>query len=455
MVGRLRGGWLPGVLIFAAVVRIIWFAKDTTELSPDGLAYLNLAREIRGVPLPADWDPAAWLPRNNQGAKPPGYPLFLNLVFWLAGHGPSPQAVVERLEARGVDAWHLGFIRMEENLRAVQAAQHVLGLLATWLAYATVLRWTGRPWLAAVTAGAAVGLRPSWVAMFEPTILTEALAGTLLLACVWSMTLADQKLGWGWALLASGLGGASVFVRPALIMVPPSVILGVLWMDRRRWLARASLLCLPPVLLIGGLVVSNGITYGYWGLSGSAGLNLTSHFRSHPEAFDDLRIRKLAQEFRDDRGVGIRIVHVLVTHHGLSLPEASALLARQSLGAAFRHPGVYLGSALGGFGEFWSSTEVLLVGREGGLLSRLPRPLWRGYLAVYGLAGGVGLLALLLNAPRAMRVSIGMVLVSAIAISLNARGENIRYAFPFQALLLISAAVLLDRALRRWEPGRP
>jgi len=225
-------------------------------------------------------------------------------------------------------------------------------------------------------------------------------------------------------------------------------------MDRRRWLARGWLLCLPPVLLIGGLVVRNGITYGYWGVSGSGGLNLASHFRSYPDAFDDLLIRKLAQESGDNRNVGIRIVQALVTRHGLSFPEASVMVSEQSLRAALRHPGVYLASALGGFGEFWYPTEVLLPAEQNALRSRFPM-LWRGYLALYGLAGGVGLLALIVNAPLAARVSVGMVLVSAIAISLNAYVENFRFAFPFQALLLMSAAVVLDRVLRRREPGRP
>ncbi len=62
---------------------------------------------------------------------------------------------------------------------------------------------------------------------------------------------------------------------------------------------------------------------------------------------------------------------------------------------------------------------------------------------------------MILRAPLAMRVSMGMVLVSAIAISLSASDKNIRYSFPFEALLLISAAVVLDRVLRRREPGRP
>ena len=52
--------------------------------------------------------------------------------------------MVEHLVSRGVDAWHLSFIRSEEKLRAADAIQHLLGLLSTWLVYGTVRLWTGR-----------------------------------------------------------------------------------------------------------------------------------------------------------------------------------------------------------------------------------------------------------------------------------------------------------------------
>src|SRR3972149_7040728 len=64
------------------------------------------------------------------------------------------------------------------------------------------------PWLAAVTAGAAVGLRPSWVVMFEPQILTEIVAGTLLPARGWGGARGGQTANRGGGGECPGSAGA-------------------------------------------------------------------------------------------------------------------------------------------------------------------------------------------------------------------------------------------------------
>ncbi len=405
--------------------------------------------------MPSGWDEVAGLPRDDQGARTPGYPLLLDAVFWLTRHQPSPPPVIERASTFGfgVDSWHLDFLRSEENLRAVQAVQHLLGLFATWLAYAVVVRWTLRPLLAAVTAGVAVGCRPAWVALFEPVVLSEVLAGTLVLLCAWGITRVEQeprgRVGWG--VFASALSGAAVLVRPILVFVPLFVVCSALWIDRAQWRRVICVLCLPCVLLVGGWTVRNRIVYGFWGLSPLVGLNLVSHFRSHPEWFD-APIRELISEHRDDPFAGNWIAQALVSRQGLSLPQASSLLTQQSLRAMRKHAGHYLLSSIDAFKESWYPTEVLLPSPK--LRARFPL-LWRSYLGAYLLASAIGLLVLVRNAPYSAKASMALVLLFNAFAALLAHNENVRFAFPVAPIPLMSAAAVITYILCPLKETRP
>src|SRR6185503_7459382 len=107
--------------------------------------YLNLARDLRGLDPTHAWDDKAFLPADNQAARTPGYPLFLNLVFALAGHSPSPEEAIQRAARQHVPPAprHLQHLATDENVRAVQAAQVLLGILSAGFVYATVVFWTG------------------------------------------------------------------------------------------------------------------------------------------------------------------------------------------------------------------------------------------------------------------------------------------------------------------------
>ena len=179
------------VLALAAVPRIVWYRSHQPDLPPDSYGYLNVAREWRGERAPLrGWDDRSQLPWDNQAARTPGYPLFLNLVFALASHSPSPEsALVEprRLLVPGtpVRERHFRHLQADENVRAVQAAQHVLGVAATGLAYLTMLLWTTNTLASVVGALAAVGWNPVWIMTYEPSLMGEILSGVLLLLLVW------------------------------------------------------------------------------------------------------------------------------------------------------------------------------------------------------------------------------------------------------------------------------
>ena len=90
-------GLLILTLTVSALPRLAWFATDGPTLSPDSFGYLNVARELRGFDQVHAWDDKAFLPADNQAARTPGYPLFLNLVFVLVGHLLSFDEAIQRV----------------------------------------------------------------------------------------------------------------------------------------------------------------------------------------------------------------------------------------------------------------------------------------------------------------------------------------------------------------------
>jgi hypothetical protein len=136
------GTALVAVLALALLARAATYARVPPRLNPDAFSYLNVARQLRGVAVPRTWDELANLPRHNEAARTPGYPLFLELVFRLDGYRPTPEWFLESMaRQRRFEAFHFEFLGRTENLRAVQLAQHALRLAATALAYAVVERY--------------------------------------------------------------------------------------------------------------------------------------------------------------------------------------------------------------------------------------------------------------------------------------------------------------------------
>jgi hypothetical protein len=427
--------------------------------SPDTASYLNLARQLRGIPLESSWDFVANLPRDDQGARTPGYPILLDLVFWADRYAPSPRWMIERASQYKINAFNLHFMQTEENLRAVQLVQVMSGLLATWLTYATTLRWTGRRSLAAVTALVAVAVRPSWAVVYEPWLVSEATAALVVLLWVWTMTRAEQdreRRAW-WLVVASVLSAAAVLVRPAMIVMPVLFAAGALWMSDDRRLHRVALLCLPCALLLGGWIARNAIRYGAPAVSTELGVTILSHFSSHPEALNDTRVRSAAAGHRGDPMAGLWIARTLMIEDGLSFPAASHLLTQQTFRAAIHHPIWYLTSVSGALSEFMRPTETMITpGDVPGFSKltrmideRLPRVAWRGYLSAYFAIGLLGLVSLFMRTPVSTRIAVLVVVLSAIVTSLLAHTENGRFAFPCETLSLMSAAVVVARVVAR------
>src|SRR5437762_1005122 len=250
----LRGG-LVLVLVLAALPRVAWYRRHQPVLPPDAYSYLTVAREWRGEPAPDyEWDDRTQLPAGNDAARTPGYPLFLDLVFALRGHSPTDQAALEGPrqvladhEGSAARANHLRRLQTDENVRAVQAAQHVLAVIAAGFAFLILVQWTGSVAVSVAGSVAAVGWNPVWIVTFEPSVMTETLAGVLILISVWLAGMSSKPALYG--ALAAALGAANVAVRPAALFAAAPVTAYLLWRERHHLYAALSI-AIPPVLVI-------------------------------------------------------------------------------------------------------------------------------------------------------------------------------------------------------------
>jgi hypothetical protein len=186
--------------MLAAAPRLAWYRSHQPILPPDAYGYLNVAREWRGERAPAGgWDDRSQLPWDNQATRTPGYPLFLNLVFAASGHSPTPEAalvVPRRILVPGTEVreHHFQHLQTDENVRAVQAVQHVLAVVATAVAFLTVVLWSGSVLAGIVGSLVAIGWNPVWIVTLEPSVMGEVLSGVLLVVAVWLASLRPASL---------------------------------------------------------------------------------------------------------------------------------------------------------------------------------------------------------------------------------------------------------------------
>lgn len=448
-----RSRFLAGLLVVVALglaARMAAIGLLTPQVSTDSFSYLNLARQLRGIPMPSVWDDTANLPRDDQGARTPGYPWFLNRVFELAGHRPSPVQLTERLEAaRWVDDWHLAFLRSAEDLWAVQVTQHAMGLLAALITYIIVWEWTARAWLAAATATLGVGLRPAWVLVFEPLVHTEVLGATLLLVSLWMGLRASRPgLGWPAGLAAMLVHSLVVLVRPPLAFGAPVLLVAVMGSDRRRWRI-ALVAALVWLLPLGAWSVRNGLRHDYWGLSPVLAQNLASHVRGSPELLADPTVGELCVDLCRHSFAGVRIVRALVRDRGLSYPAATERLLGSVLGAIRARPTAYLRSVARALGRLGMPPETLLPV----WVPSVPRILgqaWLPALAAFGALGLAGLGALLVARPGTARLPVGVAVASSVGVAFTVQEPTdlARHAFCLAAPLALGAAATVDQLHR-------
>jgi hypothetical protein len=171
------------VIVLAALLRLWFLAGIPLVITNDGVGYLTwgvMILEGQSVEWPV--------------FRTPGYPLFLALVYFLAGISPF----------------------------AVLVAQHLLGIATCGLIAWTSSRLAG-PRIALVF-GILAALDP-WLLGFSSYALSEVLA-TFLMVLTVSVMLSARRATFTGALVLGLLMAAMVLVRPAFQIAVPFILLG-------------------------------------------------------------------------------------------------------------------------------------------------------------------------------------------------------------------------------------
>jgi hypothetical protein len=429
------------VVALAALPRIAWYARHQPELPPDAYSYLNVAREWRGERAPEGrWDDRAQMPWDNEGARTPTYPLFLNLVFALARHTPTPESalagprrILSTGEPGGARAVHLKHLETDENVKAVQGAQHALGVIAAAVAFLTLLQWTGSRLAATVGSLLSVGWNPVWITTYEPSVMTEILSGVLLLVGVWLATRRSERAVHDH--LAAAACALAMTIRPPMLVSAAPILAFLVWKQRRRGVRALAVLAMP-VALAALVIVNNGLRYGYWALASMGGGTMMSHAAKHPEGlrppFD-----AFADRIRGNRDGGQLLLYVLSVEQHVPYLQASREIQRAAVGFAFDHPMWFMQSVAEAFVEF-CSPPFRLVGANVNALRQREPIVW---LAISGAATIVlvaGVAGVFLPLGPSIKLGALVYLVSAIGLSFAAHTENKRFAAPTVPLALMT-----------------
>lgn len=427
------------VVILAAVPRLVWFRSHQPDLPPDSFGYLNVAREWRGEQPPGEWDDRGGLPWDNQATRTPGYPLFLDLVFAGAGHSATPPSALTMTrpllasgEGTGARAFHLRHLETDENVRAVQAVQHVVAVVGATAAFLTLVEWTGSMLIAVLGALLAIGWNPVSIITFEPAVLAETLSSVLLILTVTFVTY--RRVAPWFDDISLGLGALAVVVRPPMLVPLAAIATYVLWARHAERLPAIRVLVFPLSLLV-LVVLNNVVRYGYWGLASNGPTTLASHAADHPEGFRE-PIRTHVQRYHPYlRGGLLQYSYAVATHRRfLDVGDDISTAAR---GFIVDHPIWYAKSVLAAFVEFCSPPFRHVGGDRNTFRQRWPY-VWLAISVTASVVALAGVGALLLPVSAAVKLGSTIFLVSAISTSLLAHTENRRFAAPVMPFLLMS-----------------
>lgn len=449
---KIRAMWIwVAVTVCLAVVPRFWaFTRSVPWISADSFTYLNLARVLRGERVPSGFDPMALAPRDDQGARTPGYPMFLNFAFTLSGWRGTNEEVLQRITKDRkplpieLDPYHERYLKHRENLRAVQLLQHLCGVFATFLAFGILYHWTNSAPLASLGSLMAVGLRPTWILTYEHDIMTETLAATLVLAFFWFVAQAERRRNWLWLAVSSIVGSALALVRPNYAFAIP--LFFVYWALRERRNLPVSLkfaipILLPFCVLVGGWITRNGVKFGTWNLTTWVGV-VSYHFQAHPEVFNDPILRQEIN-LQDYRAIAHSIGR-LMSKWGVSFPEANRKLVVETKSAIVRYPDIFLRSVLESLKTHYGSFI-----RASPRWGKLRLVLFFALLAIT-VAGFIS--PFCKDAPPLTRFSFAFIVVNSLIAALFIdKYDQGRIAFPTESLLTLQAVWLAWKMWGMWR----
>ena len=424
--------WLLISLIIALTIRVWIFLNRSPIISCDSFVYLNIARLLRGENVAPIMDNIANIPRNEILGRPV-YPLFLNLSFIIAKWSPTPNNVLKQLkeqEPRLNDNWHLKFLTTKENLKSVQALQHLLGLIATALVFLLLWEWTKIGWLAALGSLIAVGCRwrLGWLG-FERCILTETLAAFLFLSTVYFLN-QTHKYRWSlmWMVITLITSCLLALTRPNFLFLPPLLLFYFIWhlseqFTQLHWLRKG-------VIAFISIIVAVGCWKTYYAIS-------AYHFALVPEAFEDPILRQTLKEHLarnpNDRDAIYYIIPALMKKWNTSWVETHKRLKIETRKALQNRPDVFLKSTIKGLGDYFT---------YGGFSGEVKWRTLRGIMALSLIFLNIlGLFVLLFqNSPSTLKFALFITLLNALACSIviGVNAGQSRYSFPTETILNLS-----------------
>ncbi len=420
---------LLGVVLTARLGVTAWVAQvhPAGLEAPDTHTYVNTARAVLAHGRLAV---APELPDEPQTVRTAGYPLFLAVVYRLAGERPG----------------------------AAAGAQAALSVLSVLLVYALARRaWDERSGLA---AAGVMALDP--LSLFHaPMLLTETLFTILLLAALLAamrMLGSERAVRFAWAALAGVLLAAATHVRPVsyYLSAPLAIAAGIaLWRNAGRGQRRAWLAAVVFLVAFACVVVPwqwrNREAGAGWTFSRIETINLLLYRAAGVEALatgvtleeaqarllDRVESREGADWVSVDRTRRAEAVRVLKEHPVLMLRTQAEGAARLLLGPGGGHLRALLGPDVSG------SAIVALIGWSGAWLAGV-----YGLIALGGWKGWYGL-----RKRWAVHLPVLVTLVYLVVVSAGPEA-NSRFRVPVAPLLALYAGrslVEFGRCCRRRE----
>lgn len=406
--------WFAPVLAVSAALRLVTALEHGPVMSGDTADYLLLAHRIGRLDL-----------RGDLGQRVPLYPLSLVLLHY--------------------------------DLRLVQAAQLIAGLLVTSAIFWIVLTLTRRPGVAAVGA-AMYGWNLAQIRI-ESTMLSETLA-TLL------VTVMGVALVWLWSdrthhvllkLVVMALcAGLLPLDRTAYAFVPiVACAVAFVWARRPMWrVLIVILIAFTPML---AWSTYNAARADSFGLSTGLGLNLTNKtglfVADAPQKYAldrDLYLQALAEDGGENVNAIWRHYPSMMAVSGESFNQLSGSFMRMDIGLIVAHPGLYGANASAAFFDFfrfWGGWPLSLLG-----LPRATDYVWRLEAVINAIIGAT-FLALVVGwvcraaRRRAWRPVTPLVWLALIVLTTDVIcaaiefGDSPRFGLPTQPLMIVVVVV--------------
>jgi hypothetical protein len=448
---RSFSAWLLILILLSVILRFFMVLASAPIYNPssDAPEYIDLSKKITKCDLSGD-----------NGARMPGYPLFLTLV----GIHPS----------------------------RIRVMQMMLGILTTMLVFLITWQITRHGFFSFV-AGSFYGFNLSQIA-FESMMLSETLSTFLVMASialflfVWKNHFHHGNknlllLGAGSFAALAGFTRPIYAILPFLLIVAGYVVFNPKVLESNSEMSRASLFksqafkmrfkklvnglipiaaaLSPAVILIGGWSLFNYLRLDYFGPSTLLGFNLTNHsggfIEYAPDRYEEIRdiyvkARRARIAKAGTHSMTIwRAYPEMMRKTGLQFPELSKKLARMSVGLFAHYPLLYAKSAIKSWIQFWNEMSFRYwvgagnqkTGETIGVLWRFEKIVLVFFNFLFLLIAASSLIAFLLKRKKSWLMNSSSVALAILIIlfsiiqALLENGENARYSLQMKPLVAI------------------